>query len=213
MKYTYVIWDFNGTIMDDVEIGIESVNVLLRKRGLATLSNKSEYQKVFGFPIYEYYKRLGFDFEKESYEDVAVEWVKEYTDREAGANTVKGVCEMLSFFKSRGVKQVIISACEKNMLLRNAKNLRVAEYFDEILGIDDIYASSKLDIALEWKKTHEDEKLLFIGDTDHDYSVAKAIGADCVLVAEGHQAYQSLKSFAEGAFVLERMVDIKKIVD
>ena len=79
MKYDCIVWDFNGTIMDDVQIGIESVNVLLKKRGLKTLDSREEYQSKFGFPIVDYYARLGFDFDKEPYSDIAVEWVNEYT--------------------------------------------------------------------------------------------------------------------------------------
>ena len=37
MKYTDIIWDFNGTILDDVEAGIISVNKLLSSRGLPTI--------------------------------------------------------------------------------------------------------------------------------------------------------------------------------
>ena len=34
-KYEYVIWDFNGTILDDVEASMSSVNKLLVERGLS----------------------------------------------------------------------------------------------------------------------------------------------------------------------------------
>ena len=64
MRYTHIIWDFNGTLFDDVEAGINSVNDMLSERGLKTLEDKEDYRKVFKFPIIEYYKDLGFDFEK-----------------------------------------------------------------------------------------------------------------------------------------------------
>ena len=51
MTYTHVIWDFNGTILDDVQIGIDSVNVLLRKRGLPTVASVDADREVFEFPI------------------------------------------------------------------------------------------------------------------------------------------------------------------
>ena len=212
MKYTCIVWDFNGTIMDDVEIGIESVNVLLEKRGLKTLESREEYQRVFGFPIINYYIRLGFDFDKEPYEEIAVEWVNEYTDRERTAKTVDGVKELLEFFKSEGKRQIIISACEQAMLNRNTKALGVFDYFDEVCGINNIYASSKEAIAVAWRERNPEEKILFIGDTDHDCDVAKAMGADCILVAQGHQSYETLLQYSEYATVLRSMHDIFDIV-
>lgn len=208
MKYTCIIWDFNGTIMDDVEIGIDSVNVLLKKRSLKILENREEYQAVFGFPIIDYYRRLGFDFDKEPYEDIAVEWVAEYTAREKTAKTVDGVKELLELFKNNGKKQIIISACEQQMLNRNLKLLSVFDYFDEVCGINNIYASSKESIAVEWRNRNPDESLLFVGDTDHDCSVARAIGADCILVAQGHQSFETLTQYSEYAKVVRKMSDV-----
>ena len=72
MKYTHIIWDFNGTILDDVSIGIESVNIMLSRRKMKTIDSVEEYREIFGFPIKEYYKRCGFDFEAEDYETVLV---------------------------------------------------------------------------------------------------------------------------------------------
>jgi phosphoglycolate phosphatase len=194
--------------MDDVEIGIDSVNVLLQKRGLKTLESREEYQRIFGFPIIDYYRRLGFDFDREPYEDIAVEWVNEYVARECTAKTIDGVKEMLDFFKSRNIKQIIISACEQTMLDRNLKMLGVSEYFDTVCGINNIYASSKEAIGVAWREQNPNEKLLFIGDTDHDCDVARAMGADCILVAQGHQSFETLSAYSDYAKVVRNMSDI-----
>ena len=45
--YTYCIWDFNGTILDDVELGMNSVNILLAERGIPTVPCREEYRKKF----------------------------------------------------------------------------------------------------------------------------------------------------------------------
>ena len=213
MKYTCIVWDFNGTIMDDVEIGIDSVNVLLRKRGLKTLESREEYQEKFGFPIINYYVRLGFDFDREPYEEVAVEWVNEYVARECTAKTISGVREMLEYFHGKNVKQIIISACEQSMLDRNLKMLGVSEYFDTVCGINNIYASSKEAIGIAWREKNPDERILFIGDTDHDCDVARAMGADCILVAQGHQSFETLSAYSDYATVVRNMSDIIDVID
>lgn len=191
-KYTHIIWDFNGTILDDVGIGIESVNVLLTERGIPTIDSVERYQKVFGFPIIEYYERIGFDFSKESYDDVAVLWVNEYNSRRTKAPIQAGVKKLLDKFRLDGVEQCILSASEKSMLHRQLDELGVLGYFNEIYGLDNIKAGGKTHIAISWLKAHPDAKPLIIGDTDHDLDVARAIGADCVLVSCGHQSFDSL---------------------
>ena len=143
------MWDFNGTILDDVQIGIESINTLLERRGLPLIKSREEYASCFMFPIVEWYKNLGFDFEKESYDDVAVEWVKEYLSRETKAGLASGVIDVLEFFKSLGVRQVVLSASELSMLKRQLSELGVIGYFDEVLGLDNIKAASKTGIAKE----------------------------------------------------------------
>ena len=65
-KYTHLIWDFNGTIMDDVKAGIDSVNQMLSERSLPIIPSVEAYRDIFDFPIEEYYRSLGFDFVKAS---------------------------------------------------------------------------------------------------------------------------------------------------
>ena len=81
MNIDRVIWDFNGTILDDVDTGIEAVDVLLAKYGLPELKTRERYYEVFGFPIIDYYRRIGFDFEKTDYSILANEWVEIYLEK------------------------------------------------------------------------------------------------------------------------------------
>ena len=76
--YSYYLFDWNGTLLDDRGINIEIENLLLSRRGLPQLPSEVYYLKNFGFPIIDFYISLGFDFEKESYEAVAVEYAEEF---------------------------------------------------------------------------------------------------------------------------------------
>ena len=208
MKYTCVIWDFNGTIFDDVRIGIESINVLLERRGLPSIDSEEQYKSSFMFPIIEWYRGLGFNFEKEDYSAVAVEWVEEYLSREHKAGLVDGVADVLKFISDKGIRQVIISAAELTMLKRQLSELKVKDYFTDVVGLDNVHAAGKTDIAQKWREENPDERLLFIGDTDHDCSVAKAIGADCILVSAGHQSYDRLLKYEPKLAVVRKPEEI-----
>lgn len=208
LKYTCVIWDFNGTILDDVQIGMDSLNVLLERRGLPVIGSNEKYRSGFMFPIIDGYRKLGFDFEKESYDTVAEEWVREYVSREHTAGLVEGVETVLQYFQEQEIKQIIISASESCMLKRQLENLGVSEYFEEIVGLDNIHAAGKKDIAVSWREKHPNDKLLFIGDTDHDHQVATAINADCILVSAGHQSFERLEKLVPKLAVLKTPAEI-----
>lgn len=184
LRYTHVLWDFNGTILNDVEVGIKSVNTLLHRRGLPLLNSVDDYHEAFTFPVINYYRKLGFDFDNESYDDIAIEWVTEYLRNSELAYINDGVVDAL---KAIAIPQIILSASELNILIQQLTDLGIIEYFAEVLGLNDIKASSKITLATEWVERIKPESAVLIGDTVHDYETASAIGIDCILINGGHQ--------------------------
>jgi phosphoglycolate phosphatase len=205
MKYTYCIWDFNGTIFDDVGASISAVNTLLAERGLKTLDSKDKYQEVFDFPIIDYYRKIGFDFDKEPYEVIAPLWVDLYLENSKKSGLFGDVISSLDFFEAREIKQSVLSASEKNMLTGQLRELGIYDRFEEIMGIDNIYAESKIALAKDWKQRHEGERALFIGDTTHDYETAEVLGADCYLISAGHQPEYKLRAAGENVKIFPNL--------
>lgn len=191
--HTHLIWDFNGTILDDVRLGIDCVNVMLAERNLPILPDRDAYHRVFGFPIDDYYRRLGFDFEKEDYDTVlAPRWVALYLAGEGSCPVNPGVRETLRCLREQGIPQIVLSATKIDQLTAQLRRLELLDFFDEVIGLDNIHARSKRAQALEWKQRHPDARPLFVGDTEHDADVADAVGADCLLYAGGHQSETKL---------------------
>ena len=62
-----IIWDWNGTLLDDVELCINSMNLLLKERNLQALTI-DRYREIFTFPVKEYYQKAGFNFKTENFE-------------------------------------------------------------------------------------------------------------------------------------------------
>lgn len=199
-KYDYVIWDFNGTLLDDVETGIWAVNKLLRERGLAEIAGVEHYRRIFRFPIIEYYKDLGFDFDSEPYELLAPKWVELYLEKVKTAKLYPDVLEAIERIEARGTKQIILSATELGMLEGQLGSLGIRPYFEEVLGLNNIHAGSKLSLAYAWRDRHPDATALLIGDTDHDVETAKALGADCALICRGHQSRERLEKIGVSVY-------------
>ncbi len=194
MKYTYIIWDFNGTILDDIGIGIDSVNVMLKARALPQIESVEKYRKIFGFPIIDYYRRCGFDFQRDDYESVlAPEWVAEYNSREHTAGMCAGVEYALKTFKRLGIKQAIVSASSSDMLKHQTDRLGISDYFENVIGCDNIYAYGKENTLKQYVSTLNEERILMVGDTTHDFEVAKAAGIDCMLLLCGHMNESTLR--------------------
>lgn len=206
MKYTHLFWDFNGTVFDDVQAGMISTNIMLAERGIPEIAGVEAYREIFDFPIKDYYKRLGFDFSVEPYEVLAPLWVDIYNEKSRDAETVAGVRETLRKVRELGVPQVIFSATETAMLNRQLTELEIISYFDEIIGLDNIHAESKLHLAAKWRAAHPEARILYVGDTIHDAENAKVLRADCLLFAGGHQSRRRLE--ACGCPVIERIEEI-----
>lgn len=193
MKYTHLFWDFNGTILADMEAGMDSTNQMLRERGIAEIDGLDAYREIFGFPIKDYYASLGFDFDVEPYEVLAPLWVEIYNEKSKTSTTIDGVVETIAAVKKLGIAQVVFSATEREMLLRQLSELGIIECFDEIIGLENIHAESKLHLARRWREAHPEASILYVGDTVHDAENARVLQADCLLFTGGHQSRRRLE--------------------
>ena len=194
MKYTHLFWDFNGTVFADMQAGLDSTNDMLEQRGLPPINGLEEYRELFNFPIKEYYREIGFDFAKEPYEVLAPLWVDLYNEKSKSSTLVDGVLETIDHARKLGLVQVLFSATEREMLLRQLSELGVRDCFDEVIGLDNIHAESKLHLAAKWRESHPEARILYVGDTMHDAENAKILGADCLLFTGGHQSKRRLSS-------------------
>ena len=71
LNYNHIIWDWNGTLLNDNWLCVDVINTLLKKRGMP-LTTLNTYKEIFVFPVIEYYHKLGFEFTDESFEEVQV---------------------------------------------------------------------------------------------------------------------------------------------
>ncbi|MEW6652404.1 MAG: HAD family hydrolase [Bacteroidota bacterium] len=186
-NYKHIIWDWNGTILDDVDLCVELINGLLQERCIKTIT-KDEYKNIFTIPVKNYYAALGFDFEKESFEIVGKKWIDEYELRKFECKTYQGVIELMGRISSMGIGQSILSAYNQHTLDEMTKHFGLTNYFSHIVGLDNVYAAGKLHLGQQLIKKLGNGKgeTLMIGDTEHDYEVAAEIGADCILLSNGH---------------------------
>jgi phosphoglycolate phosphatase len=194
MKYKHIFWDWNGTLADDSEAAYKSVNDLLAKRGMAPITMEQYYSYV-DTPIIRFYERI-FDLNSVDYEEILKDFQEGYVLHLPETGLMADAVSVLENFRNRGFNQMIISSCEQNQLLSYTALFGISSFFDAILGASDFLAESKIERAKQYM--HEQniapDSILMIGDTLHDYETARALGADCILIASGHQSEDTLRS-------------------
>ena len=188
-----IIWDWNGTLLNDIELCRNIVNKLLQERGKKLLSTE-HYKNIFNFPVRDYYVEAGFDFSKEHFSKPADAFISEYNKEIPNAALHQNAEIALERFKNNNFKQIIISAMEHESLIFSIKNKGIHHYFDEISGINNHYAAGKLENAISIlnKNNLNPDTCCLIGDTIHDHEVAESLGCSCILIAAGHQSYERL---------------------
>ena len=209
-KFKHIIWDWNGTLIDDVWLVVEIMNKMLKKRNLPGIDAK-KYREIFNFPVTKYYLKLGFDFSDESFEELTVEFISEYYARFNECKLFDGAEEVLKKIRDRGISQSILSASKEDVLIEKIKYYGIDKYFCRIMGLENHYAESKVERGKKWiaELNLKPRDVLLIGDTTHDYIVSKHIGSDCLLIANGHYSYKRLaKSGVDVVSSLKEIVQI-----
>lgn len=207
LPYRHVIWDWNGTLMDDAWLCVQIMNAMLERRSMRTV-DLDTYRRHFGFPVKAYYDWLGFDPSADTFEAISHEYIDAYEARRLECSLHRDATALLDRFQTLGVSQVIVSAYRQNTLEEIVSHYRLEGYFEKLIGLDNIFAAGKVENAKAHRSTlpHADGELLLIGDTLHDFEVAQAIGADCILLCHGHHNRERLET--TGATVCDSIADI-----
>jgi phosphoglycolate phosphatase len=205
----HIIWDWNGTLLNDVEFCKNIINRILRENNLEELT-LNRYREIFTFPVQKYYEAAGLDFSKTSFEILGKDFMIEYEANKLKCNLFDGTKELLKKIKQKGIRQSILSAYKEDNLIDILKSYELTDFFDFVVGSDNIYAGGKIHLGLQLleKLNHKGDEVLFVGDTLHDYDVAKAMGVKVVLIADGHQAKEKLS--INGALVLDNIRELEK---
>lgn len=194
LKYTHIIWDWNGTLLNDIGASLASVNDMLESRGKAHINNVY-YKECIGVPIIKFYEKV-FDMDKEDYSIIIKQYNEGYLRHLESCSLTEGAVEALEFFENNGLKQAIVSSSNNEQLCLNARKYGVFDFFDAVLGAGDYFAGSKIDRAAEYlqKRGAQKGRVLVVGDLMHDAEMAAELGADCVLLTSGHEHPDRLKA-------------------
>jgi phosphoglycolate phosphatase len=194
-QYDHIIWDWNGTLLDDAAVCVQVLNKILVMHGKPEIT-LVQYRASFGFPVEDFYRQLGFDFAKDSYDALADEYISLYRQRQFECPLHEGVAGVLEYCLRLGITQSILSAYQQDLLAEAVACFGLASFFVRLAGRTDYFAQGKVaeGLRLIQDLDLDPSRVLMIGDTLHDAQVSKALGIGCVLIGNGHQAASRLES-------------------
>ncbi|MBE6752064.1 MAG: PHP domain-containing protein [Ruminococcaceae bacterium] len=187
MRYHNILWDWNGTLIDDAVTSLDCVNDMLTEmsKPLITLEQYYTYVET---PIIGFYKHILTEDELD-FPTISKSFHESYNKRLSTTNLADNALNVLKTLKNNGAKQYIITATKEESARNLTIKYGVNEYFDGIFGADNTLAESKVERALKFFNDNNinPSDTVFIGDTLHDLETANALGVDCILVTFGHQ--------------------------
>ena len=159
-----------------------------------------------------YYQAAGLDFTKTSFEIMGKDFIDEYESKKLSCSLFDNAVDVLSGIQKQGIGQSVLSAYLHDNLVSILEHYKLTEYFDNIIGLDNIYAGSKthLGLSLVEQLNLPKDQILFIGDTLHDAEVAEAMGVNSILIANGHQ--EKNKLIVNNNFILENLSQLRSFL-
>jgi len=209
-KFSHIIWDWNGTLLNDTQASVNSINKMLADRDLPLLS-VSQYRSIFGFPVYDFYRQAGFQVESEDWDAVSIEFHSLFL-ADQSLTLHNETVTLLETLRQHGFAQAVLSASKQSILDSMISDYNLNLFFKWIRGIDNLYGESKLTAgrALLAEMNVSSEKTVLIGDSLHDHEVAAELGVECVLVACGHQSRERLE--LSGGHVLDSLGELRGLL-
>lgn len=191
----HVIWDWNGTLLNDVDHAVEVMNHLLKDHALPVL-DRSRYQQIFDFPVRKYYAAFGFDYSKENFENLCHRFVDRFMAGFECHPLVENMENLVWELKKLGIKQSILSATDQKNLDNMISHFGLNDAFTLVFGIDNKMAGSKVERGRELLRLSsvDAKRTVIVGDTLHDLEVANELGIGAILVGHGHQCSTRLRN-------------------
>jgi phosphoglycolate phosphatase len=188
----FIVWDWNGTLLDDAEITLECVNIILDKVGHPRIDMQI-FRDAHAIPLEQFYRKIGFreedipgliESERHSFHD-------SYEPRAETLSLRLGAAEVLGHAHASDVRSVILSNHLTDPIRKQLKRLMIDDYFHEVLA----YASREI----QFKDMTKGERLrrfigthgltnknaIIIGDTDEEVRIGRALGLGTVAITGG----------------------------
>ena len=214
MKYTRVVFDLDGTLLNTLDDLASSVNFALRENGMQERT-VDEVRRFIGNGIRILMKRsVPEGTDEERYERAFSAFERHYKENSRTLTApYEGIIEMLCDLKNMGYKLAIVS----NKIDFAVKDLR-EEFFSDIIEVaigdsEDTRNKPEPDMVYKALELLDEkcENAVYVGDTDVDMETARNSGMDCISVSWGFRTRDELEGY-NAMMIADKPEDIKKFI-
>lgn len=216
MAKRVIIWDWNGTLVNDNPLFTRIFSEIAVECGLNPVDD-AQYRELYQHPIVNMYRDAGFDLDSYSFDDLSHQWHQRVIERLSEVLLHHDVEGILEEFSKKNFTQLVLSAYNHNLLLDWVAQYNIGHYFTGIFGVNDFEGHGKVSLGRQVVVDHgiSPEDAVLIGDSLHDLEVAQAIGTSCILVARGNESVDRLRSAGEsnGVAVLDSFAGLGNLIN
>lgn len=196
----HVIWDWNGTLLDDIHVVIEAVNETVSPYGVPTLSIE-DHASLFVRPVSVFYERmLRRPITDREWRDLDDTFHDAYARRMPDARLSDGAHDLLESLHEQGTSQSLLSMAPHDHVTERAEIFGVARYMVRIDGLRDGSGALKESSMLSHLRAllahpsapDDPSSYVVIGDSVDDADAARANGVPAVMFASGSHARTDL---------------------
>ncbi|SHF39268.1 HAD family hydrolase [Streptoalloteichus hindustanus] len=209
----HVVWDWNGTLLDDNHAVLEGVNAVCRSYGREPLT-LDQWREMFSRPLLACYERvLDRSLTLEEWADLDRRYHDTYRGLLSTCGLAAGVPDHLHAWSAAGGTQSLLSMWFHDELVPLITEMGLAELFARVDGLRvDVGGGSKAEHLVEHLDALrlDPADVVLIGDVADDAHAAQQAGASCVLVSTGMMSRSALE--ATGAPVADSVAEAMALV-
>ncbi len=200
-RYDYVFFDFDGVILDTVNIKTEAFKEIYKRCGRDIVKKVADHHLANGgmsrYAKFRFYheKFLGIKLSDREVTDLADKFSKLVFKKVLNAKFIKGALEFLQICRKRKKLCFIVSSTPEAEINRIVKMRRLSSYFESAKGSPRI-KEDNIKMLLKQRKIGNKKAVLF-GDSSNDLEAARSnnigfIGISCPNAAVNYKNFKEI---------------------
>jgi phosphoglycolate phosphatase len=201
-----IIFDWSGTLVDDLPAVWRATNHVLIRSGRAEWSLE-EFRREFCLPLQSFFDR---HLPQGAMEELGDWFHSHFATVQDSIVPLPHAREFLQFSRERGMRMFVFSAVHPDHFAAQAHAAQFADFFEKtFLGVWDKRAKIR-DILRE--QNLNPEETLFIGDMQHDMETAHHGGIHSCAVLTGYNSLEQLRA-SEPNLVVEHLSELRQLFE
>ncbi|OWO85722.1 phosphatase [Photorhabdus luminescens] len=214
MTTAHIIWDWNGTLLNDVNVSLSATNFALAEIGIEPLTLE-QYREHYCVPVQTFYKQvIGREPSSSEWSVIGKIFNFHYHPGIQKASLTEGVSQLLASRHETGATQSLCSLMEHHELVPMLDNHGIGKFFTQIDGRNTplLTTGKSEQLANHLKKLNvSPEQSVVIGDATDDAIAALAAGTHAILYTGGTHSRVNLET--AGVPVVDTLSEALLIAD